>query len=101
MRIDDRQLGDSQPAQAGKTNPAQAAGRQQETRSTGANSWVSSDQVQLSSLLERLANSLRSADRERAGRVEQIASEYASGSYRVDSKEVSRAIIAEARVSGR
>lgn len=101
MRIDDRQLTDSQAAQAGKANPAQAAGRAQEARSAGPNSSLNSDQVQLSGLLERLGEAIHTADRERAGRVEQLAGQYAAGTYQVDSKAVSRAIIAEARAAAR
>jgi len=100
MRIDDRQLTDSQAAQAGKANPAQAAGRTQEARSAGPDSWLNSDQVQLSGLLERLGKSLHTADSQRAGRVEQLAGQYAAGTYQIDSREVSRAIIAEARGVG-
>ncbi len=101
MRIDDRQLSDSQAAQAGKANAAQAAGRAQEARSAGPNSWMNPDQVQLSGLLERLGEAIRTADRQRAGRVEQLAGQYAAGSYQVDSRAVSRAIIAETRATGR
>jgi flagellar biosynthesis anti-sigma factor FlgM len=100
MRIDDRQMTESQAAQAGKAAQAQSAARQQEAKAAGQSSGASSDQVELSGLLEGLAKALASAGTEQSAKVERLAAEYQSGQYTVDSGAVSRSILAEALDSG-
>jgi anti-sigma28 factor (negative regulator of flagellin synthesis) len=100
MRVDDRHLTGSQAAQSGKANQAQEIERQGESKATGSHSSSSSDQVQLSELISGLGRALETAGTERANRMEQLAGEYAAGRYQVDSRAVSRAIVAEMRAAG-
>jgi len=100
MRIDDRQLTGSQAAQSGKANQAQEIARQGAKGVTENRSSSSPDQVELSDLIEGLARALEATNNQKANRLEQLKSEYSSGRYQVDSREVSRAIIAEMRAAG-
>jgi flagellar biosynthesis anti-sigma factor FlgM len=100
MRVDDRNLSGNQAAQSGKANQAQEVARPNASGTTASRAGAGADRVELSDLTGTLARAVGADAQARAGRVERLASEYAEGRYRVDSKAVSRALVAEMRASG-
>ena len=100
MRVDDRNLAGSQAAQSGQANQAHQVDRANEPKLTEGRSAAGADRVEISDLTGDLARALEAAGRERSGRMAQLAQEHAAGSYQVDARAVSRAIVAEMRAEG-
>jgi len=100
MRVDDRNLAGSQAAQSGQANQAQQVERSNESKPAEGRSAGSTDRVELSDLTGDLARAMQAAGRERAGRMERLAQDYAAGRYQVDARAVSRAIVAEMNARG-
>ena len=81
--------------------PAGAAQRTQETpqtdRTTGRSTPAggNGDRVEFSGTLGRLSRVLSTFQADRANRVQALAAQYQSGTYRTDSAATSRALIAE------
>ncbi|HSW51467.1 MAG TPA: flagellar biosynthesis anti-sigma factor FlgM [Bryobacteraceae bacterium] len=100
MRVDDRHLTGNQAAQSGKTANPQEVERPNESRQAESRATGGSDRVELSSLTGGLARSLEASAQQKAGQVERLSRDYASGRYQVDAREVSRAMIAEMRAAG-
>jgi len=95
MRIEDsKATGVSAP----QTNQAQGSRGVERALDQGATSSPSpygSDQVALSGLAARLSQALKQSRLEHEHKVEKLAAAYAAGNYRVNSLEVSRAIVAQ------
>ena len=92
MRIDQRNL--TGAAEAGRASGSQSIGR--DSRSVSSSSGGSgSDQVELSPLSRALNASASS----RSARVDQLAAQYASGSYQPDPAEISKSMVSDA-ISG-
>ena len=96
MRIVDNSTANSSPAQTGRT------GASRPVESTGSNPSgsgqvsQSGDSVQLSGFSGKVAQSLQSDASARAEKVEQITTAVQSGTYKVDAKAVSHAIVRQA-----
>ena len=58
------------------------------------------DQVEISSLSEGVANASSALDAQQAERVSQLAATYAKGQYQVDSVQLSQALVSHALASG-
>jgi anti-sigma28 factor (negative regulator of flagellin synthesis) len=100
MRIDDRNLMGNQAAQGSRSANTQGVERLQDARSPDSRPGTSSDLVELSELTGGLAKALEASSAARTARIEKLARDYALGNYRVDSKAVSRAILAEMQAAG-
>ena len=93
MRIvDTNSSGNPNPIQNGRTGGARPVTN---GGTNGGSSQVSSsgDSVQLSGFSGKVSQSLQTAAADRAQRVSQIAAAVQSGTYKVDSKAVSKAIV--------
>ncbi len=79
------------------TQDVQKAGR---SETAGAQSSPTSDRVELSSGLGRLAQTISNYGANRAAQVQQLAALYQSGGYRPDSLATGRAMVTEALGGG-
>ena len=100
MRIDNQPPAGNQAVESSQTSHLQELTRPGESRSHEARSGSGADRVELSDLTGALARALSSAASERASRMEQLGREVERGSYQVDSRALSRAIVAELRAAG-
>ena len=99
MRIvDTNQAGNTNPAQTSRTNGTRAV-NPAGTKGSGSSVSPSGDSVQLSGLSGRVSEGLETQAATRAQRVNRIAAAVQSGTYKVDSKAISRALIDQA-ISG-
>jgi anti-sigma28 factor (negative regulator of flagellin synthesis) len=98
MRVNDRNALGSAAAETGRAQETQKTGREEGARSGRADS--SGDRVELSSNLGRLSQAISSFSSQRAERVQSLAAEYQSGSYRPDAQATSRAMITDALTAG-
>jgi flagellar biosynthesis anti-sigma factor FlgM len=84
--------------QTGRTEEVSRVQSQQGQKvSTGS---AGGDQVDLSSLAERVAEATAAAETDQANKVDRLAALYQSGQYRVDSSKVSAAIVQHALDQG-
>lgn len=100
MRIDNRPLAENQAAESGQTSNLQELKRPGESSPHEARSGSGADRVELSLLAGGLARALSSAASERASRMEQLGREVERSGYQVDSRALSRAIVAELQAAG-
>lgn len=100
MKIDNRPLAGNQAAESGQTSNLQELKRPGESWPHEARSGSGADRVELSDLTGGLARALSNGASERASRMEQLGREVERGSYQVDSRALSRAIVAEMRAAG-
>jgi hypothetical protein len=100
MRIYDVNLTGSSAAESGRAQEAQRSDRATGGRTGGAGANGSSDRVEFSSTLGRLSQALSSDGSARASRVQSLAAQYQSGSYRPDSTATSKGMVAEALAMG-
>jgi flagellar biosynthesis anti-sigma factor FlgM len=102
MRIDGPNLTGGTSAESGRAQETDKSSRSQGVPSsqgvqTGtAASNKTGDRVELSSTLGALSRALSTNGSERANRVQALAAQYQSGSYRVDSAATARGMISEA-----
>ena len=99
MRIDDRNL-TSLPADTGRTQDIQRAGREDGYRPGSGSSAGGGDQVELSSALGTLSRAMTAYGSSRQSQVSALTAQYQSGNYRPDSLATSRGMIAEALAAG-
>jgi anti-sigma28 factor (negative regulator of flagellin synthesis) len=99
MRVNDRNITGSSAAEAGRAQEIQKPGQLAAGRSR-TSAEGSADRVEFSSSLGRLSQTLAVSGGERGARVEALAAQYRSGSYRVDPAAVSRGMVAEALMTG-
>jgi anti-sigma28 factor (negative regulator of flagellin synthesis) len=95
MKVDDRNLNGVAGLTPGRTAETQ------ETDRLGSGTTVVSqpgtgDRAEISSLAGRISGTLSTLSAQRAERVAALAKQYSAGSYSVDSKSTSRAIIQDA-----
>ena len=100
MRIDNRPLAENQAAEAGQTSNLQELTRPGASGPHEARSGSGADRVELSLLAAGLARALSEGASERASRIEQLDRDVERGGYQVDSRALSRAIVAELRAAG-
>jgi len=94
MRIQDNHLGSvsSAPTQIDALSTASPQGAPK----PGSGSIAGQDQVQVSAIAQSISTELASQDASRADRVNQVAASYESGSYSIDSTQVSAAMVGDA-----
>jgi hypothetical protein len=87
--------------------PASGTSRTQETQQTDRTNAGSrlgkggdNDRVEFSGTLGQLSRAVSAFQSDRAGRVQALAAQYQSGSYRPDSAVISRAMISDALGGG-
>jgi anti-sigma28 factor (negative regulator of flagellin synthesis) len=95
MKVYDRNLTGTAPPEPSQTQEAERSGRSGGTDQTGG-AVGGGDRVELSSTLGSLSRALSSYSSDRAGRVQQLAAQYLSGSYQPDTAAISRGIVQEA-----
>ncbi len=93
--IDNNQTGASLPARTERAGQVQPAGSTGAGRVKGA----AGDQVELSGFAGKISASLKADASSHADRVRSIAEAVRSGSYKVDSMAVSKALVSQA-ISG-
>jgi anti-sigma28 factor (negative regulator of flagellin synthesis) len=95
MRIDSNNLGNLGPSQAersGETPAIVSPGKNGSAGKTGA----SADRVELSGFTGRVSESLQADAASRGQRVSQLAAAVRSGTYKLDSRAVSGAVVDDA-----
>ena len=85
MRIYDVNLTGSSAAESGRAQETQRSDRSGGARAGGAGANGSSDRVEFSSTLGRLSQAMSADESSRASRVQALAAQYQSGTYRPDS----------------
>jgi flagellar biosynthesis anti-sigma factor FlgM len=100
MRIDNHGLFENQIAQTGKTDQSHETARLAQSRVSDAPGAAGTDRVELSDSTGSLAQALKADARQREARVQGLAAAWATGSYQVDARAVSKAIVTEMRTSG-
>jgi anti-sigma28 factor (negative regulator of flagellin synthesis) len=96
MRVDDRNLTGTAPAQSGRTQQTGKSNRNQAVRTGTAATGETGDRVELSNTLETLSRAMSAFGSERANRVQALAAQYQSGSYHADSAATARGMVSEA-----
>jgi anti-sigma28 factor (negative regulator of flagellin synthesis) len=96
MKVDDRNLNGAAGLQPGRTAETQETDRLGSTAGAPASQPGSSDRAEISSLAGRISGTLSALSAQRAERVSALAKQYSAGSYRMDSKSTSSAIIQDA-----
>src|SRR5436190_16431922 len=90
MRVDQRNL--TGAAETGRAHESQSVGRDGRSVSSSTSGGSGSDQVELSPLSRALNASASS----RSARIDQLASQYASGQYQPDPAEISKSMVSDA-----
>lgn len=87
---------------AAELGPSQEVQRtpQQNGQTARASSSAADDHVELSNTLSSLARAMSSYSDTRTAKVQALAAQYQSGSYKVDSQATSRAMITDALAGG-
>lgn len=96
MRVNDRILTGTTPAESGRSQETQNLNRGQGTRTGTAPTDKSGDHVELSSTLETLSRAISAFGSERSSRVQSLAARYQSGNYQPDSAATARGMVSEA-----
>jgi flagellar biosynthesis anti-sigma factor FlgM len=98
MRItDSNSTGNSTPVRANSTAQTQAT--EHGRTGSASKSATGADRVELSGLSGRVASALKADSADRAAHVSRIAEAVRSGSYKVDAKAVSKALVSDALAS--
>jgi anti-sigma28 factor (negative regulator of flagellin synthesis) len=98
MRIYDVNLTGSSAAEAARAQEAQRTDRSSSSRSVGTN--AGGDSIEFSSSLGRLSQTMASYTSSRSSRVEALAAQFQSGTYRPDSAATSKGVVSEALATG-
>lgn len=88
-------IGDPNLREAGATRPEQTGGLGRTAGQTEGGSQAAADQVQLSRLAKRVAETVKSQETESTARLEQLREVYRAGKYQVDVAALSRKITDE------
>jgi anti-sigma28 factor (negative regulator of flagellin synthesis) len=98
MKVVDRNLSSGSPVESGRTQETQRAG----TTAGGAATTQAGngDQVEFSNTLGSLARAMSTFNANHASKVQALAAQYQSGTYRADSLTTSRTMIAHALTPG-
>ena len=101
MRVNERILTGTTPAESGRTQETQNPNRSQGTRTGTAPTDKSGDHVELSSTLETLSRAISAYGSERSSRVQALAAQYRSGTFQPDSAATARGMVSEALLAER
>ncbi len=97
MRIDNNQnlngASGLQPGRAPETTSVEAPGSSSSTRGSSS---ISGDHAEISSLATNVSQALSAQSVNRAQRVQELAQQYAAGTYRPSARSVSSAIVNDA-----
>lgn len=97
MKVYDRGL---TAAETGHAQDVQKLGNTSSGKSGARGADSSGDRVEFSGTLGRLSRTLATYDSSRASRVQSLAAQYQSGTYRPDSAGASRGLVSEALSAG-
>ena len=100
MRTYDVNLTGSSAAGSGRAQEAQRPDRAGGARPDAAGAHAAGDRVEFSSTLGRLSQAMLADGSARASRVQALAAQYESGTYRPDTVATSRGIVSEALAAG-
>ena len=95
MRVDDRNALDGGIQQPGRSLESQRVDVVSLSRATGPNASASVDRLQLSSLTDRISQTMDSMTVAESRRAEQLHAAFQSGRYTVDSETLSKALVNE------
>src|SRR5271157_3987575 len=96
MRVTDRNLAGTSPAESGRAQETQKLNRNQGAQNGTAATDKTGDRVELSSTLEALSRALSANGSERSSHVQALAGQYQSGNYHADSAATARGMVSEA-----
>ena len=96
MKIYDQNISGTSASQTGRAQEAQNAGRAGAGKAGGGKVDPAGDQVEFSGTLSRLSRTLGTFDASRAERIQALAAQFQTGSYRPDPTGTSRGMITEA-----
>jgi len=96
MKVDDRNLNGVAGLQPSRTAETQEADRLGSNSGARVSQPGTGDRAEISSLAGQISGTLSAQSAQRAERVAALAQQYCAGSYRVDSKATSSAIVHEA-----
>jgi flagellar biosynthesis anti-sigma factor FlgM len=99
MKIYDQNLPGTSATESGRSQEAQRTGRAG-GQAMGATASGGGDQVELSDTLNSLSRAVSSYSASRGAKVQALAAQYQSGTYRVDSRATSRSMVADALANG-
>jgi anti-sigma28 factor (negative regulator of flagellin synthesis) len=100
MRIYDVNLTGTAAAESGRAQETQRSDRAGGARTGGSSANGTGDRVELSSTLGRLSQALSAYGSSRTGRVQALAAQFQSGTYRPDSLATSKGMVSEALAVG-
>jgi flagellar biosynthesis anti-sigma factor FlgM len=95
MKIYEQNSTGTSAAESGRSQESQRTGREG-NQTTGTTASGSADHVELSDTLNSLSRAMSSYSGSRSAKVQALATQYRSGTYRMDSLATSRGMVAEA-----
>ncbi|HWB87419.1 MAG TPA: flagellar biosynthesis anti-sigma factor FlgM [Bryobacteraceae bacterium] len=98
MKVYDRSLTGASALETGRAQESQNAGQAGKSAASGAGS--SGDRVEFSGTLSRLSHAMATHDSARANRIQALAAQFQSGTYKPDSTATSRGIVSEGLSAG-
>ena len=98
MKVVDRNLNGGSPVESGRTQETQRASST--TGSAATTQAGGGDQVEFSHTLGSLARAMSTFSANRSSKVQVLAAQYQSGTYRANSQATSRMMIAHALTAG-
>jgi len=98
MKVVDRNLNSGSPVESGRAQETHRASTT--TGSAAATQAGGGDQVQFSNTLGSLARAMSTFNANRASKVQALAAQYQSGTYRANSQATSRTMVAHALTAG-
>jgi len=99
MRIYDRDLTGTAASESGRSQETQKTDREASTTSSQPGS-MSSDTVELSSGLASVSRALSAYGSDRANKVQQLSTQFQSGTYQPSSMAISQGMVAQALSGG-
>ncbi len=100
MRINDRNLTGTSASETGRAQETKDLGRSGTGKFNTGGVDGSNDRVEFSGTLNRLSRALTTFESSRASRVQALAANYQSGSYRSNSAATSKGMVADAMSAG-
>jgi hypothetical protein len=100
MRINDRNLTGTSASETGRAQETKDLSRTSTGRSNTGGVDGSNDRVEFSGTLNQLSRALTTFESSRASRVQALAANYQSGSYRPNSAATSKGLVADAMSAG-
>ena len=101
MRIvDSNNLGNTNSAKTGRTEDPRSIDTAGKSGSAARKGSSGTDSVELSSLTDRISQTMQAAAASRSQRISELTAAVRSGSYQVDGKAISHALVNEAISSG-